>query len=166
MSDLFVDGATRQLMCDGFVTRCALGYGGVTYSKAEGDGATPMGIFPLRRILYRADRIERPTSELPIAEIKPTDGWCDDPNSPDYNTAVTLPHPARHEQLWRADRLYDLLVVIGYNDAPPVKGLGSAIFLHIAAVGYAPTEGCIALAPQDLMDIVTQLTPQSKIRIG
>lgn len=134
--------------------RCALGKGGVRTDKREGDGATPVGEFPLRRVLYRADRIARPTTALDCAPIDPEDGWCDDPSSPDYNRPVRLPHPARHERMWREDGVYDIVVVLGHNDDPPVPGLGSAVFMHLARPGYAPTEGCVALEREDLLRLL------------
>jgi L,D-peptidoglycan transpeptidase YkuD (ErfK/YbiS/YcfS/YnhG family) len=134
--------------------RCALGRSGIAVAKREGDGATPAGRFALRRILYRADRLGRPASGLLAAPIGQADGWCDDPGDPSYNRPVALPYEGHHETLWRSDSLYDLLVVLGHNDQPPIKGLGSAIFLHIAAADYAPTEGCVALAQDDLLPLV------------
>lgn len=131
--------------------RCALGRGGVSLNKREGDGATPAGAFLLRRVLYRPDRLAPPATRLPAAALQPQDGWCDAPADPAYNRPVRLPYAARAEPLWRADALYDLLVVLGYNDDPVVPGRGSAIFLHIAAPGFAPTEGCVALARADLL---------------
>jgi L,D-peptidoglycan transpeptidase YkuD (ErfK/YbiS/YcfS/YnhG family) len=145
--------------------RCALGRAGVRADKREGDGATPAGTFPLRRVLYRADRLAPPRGGLPVAVIGEADGWCDDPADPAYNRPVTLPCAARHERLWREDRLYDLIVVLGHNDAPPVPGLGSAIFLHVAAPGYAPTEGCVALASDDLAALVAGMAPGDAITI-
>jgi L,D-peptidoglycan transpeptidase YkuD (ErfK/YbiS/YcfS/YnhG family) len=132
--------------------RCALGRGGIRTEKQEGDGATPAGLLPLRRLLYRADRGPAPRlpGRLPVEPIAPQDGWCDDPAHPDYNRPITLPHPARHEQLWREDGLYDILGVLGWNDAPVQRGRGSAIFLHLARPGLAPTEGCVALPPAEL----------------
>ena len=102
-------------------------------AKREGDMATPEGCFPLRRLLYRPDRESAPESGLPAAAIERDDGWCDDPADPFYNRPVTLPYPARAEALWRDDRLYDLLIVLGHNDDPVRPGAGSAIFLHLAA---------------------------------
>jgi L,D-peptidoglycan transpeptidase YkuD (ErfK/YbiS/YcfS/YnhG family) len=134
--------------------RCALGRGGVRADKREGDGATPVGDLPLRRALYRADRVAVPACRVPVEPLSPDDGWCDDPTHPDYNRAVRLPHPARHEAMWRADRLYDIVVILGWNDAPVDPGRGSAIFLHLARPGYAPTEGCIALAEADLRAVL------------
>ena len=130
--------------------RCALGRGGVRIDKREGDGATPTGAFPLRRLLYRADRLARPVTGLPAEAIRADDGWCDDPKDPAYNRPVRLPFAASHEKLWRDDALYDLVAVIGHNDDPPVPGRGSAIFLHVASPDLAPTEGCIALPEREL----------------
>ena len=131
--------------------RCALGRGGISTDKAEGDRATPAGRYPLREAFYRADKIDRPRTGLPVRAIAETDGWCDDPADPAYNRFVELPYPGRHERMWRADGLYDLVIVVGYNDDPPVPGRGSAIFVHAAAPGYAPTEGCVALERADLL---------------
>ena len=123
--------------------------------KREGDGATPAGRFPLRRLLYRPDRLPAPPATvLPASPIGPGVGWCDDAGDPGYNRPVSLPCAASHERLWRDDGLYDVVVVLGHNDAPPVPGLGSAIFLHVARPGYLPTEGCVALALPDLLTLV------------
>lgn len=127
-----------------------IGKNGVTDQKQEGDHATPIGIFPLRKVYYRADRIEKPKTILPVEPLAHHDGWCDDPQSADYNRSIKLPHPARHERLWREDAVYNLIVVMGYNDAPPVSGRGSAIFMHLKRPDGTPTEGCIALSESDL----------------
>jgi L,D-peptidoglycan transpeptidase YkuD (ErfK/YbiS/YcfS/YnhG family) len=134
--------------------RCALGRGGVRQFKLEGDGATPAGLLALRRVLYRADRGTIPRAAVPREPIAEQDGWCDDPSHADYNRQVRLPHPARHEELWRRDGLYDVVGVLGWNDAPVERRRGSAIFLHVARADYAPTEGCIALAREDLLAVL------------
>jgi L,D-peptidoglycan transpeptidase YkuD (ErfK/YbiS/YcfS/YnhG family) len=134
--------------------RCALGRSGITEQKTEGDGATPAGRFALRRILYRDDRIAVPQTVLPATALSQTDGWCDDPGDAGYNRPVALPYPGRHERLWRDDGLYDLIVVIGHNDDPPVAGAGSAVFIHVAAPDWAPTEGCVGLDLSDLQDLI------------
>jgi L,D-peptidoglycan transpeptidase YkuD (ErfK/YbiS/YcfS/YnhG family) len=134
--------------------RCALGRTGITVTKREGDGASPMGCFSLRRVLYRADRLGRPSSRLPTATIARHDGWCDAPGDPNYNLPVELPYVASAESLWRDDSLYDVLVVLGFNDSPVVPGCGSAIFLHVARDDYGPTAGCVALAKRDLLTVL------------
>ena len=131
--------------------RTAIGRAGIRRDKQEGDGATPAGLLPLRRVFYRADRIPIPATILPREPITENDGWCDDLTHRDYNRAIRLPHPAHHEELWRRDPLYDLVVVLGWNDAPVERRRGSAIFLHLARPDYAPTDGCVALALPDLL---------------
>jgi L,D-peptidoglycan transpeptidase YkuD (ErfK/YbiS/YcfS/YnhG family) len=133
--------------------RAAIGRAGVSAFKLEGDGATPLGLLPLRRVLYRADRLAKPRAFVPVEPIARQDGWCDDPAHKDYNRAITLPHPAGHEELWRSDGLYDVIGVLGWNDAPVERGRGSAIFLHVATPDYAPTAGCVALALPELLAI-------------
>ncbi|WP_339851796.1 L,D-transpeptidase family protein [uncultured Nisaea sp.] len=136
---------------------CAIGKGGIHEDKREGDGATPVGRFPFRRIFYRADRLE-PIPGCPDAiPIEADHGWSDDPADPEhYNQLVKLPYPHSHERLMRQDTVYDVVVELGYNDAPPVPGRGSAIFMHVARPGYTGTEGCIALALPDLLKILEQ----------
>jgi L,D-peptidoglycan transpeptidase YkuD (ErfK/YbiS/YcfS/YnhG family) len=143
-----------RLVLGGEVFRAALGRGGVRVEKEEGDGATPIGPLPLRRVLYRADRGRPPVCAVPIEPLAPDDGWCDDVRHTDYNRMVRLPHDARCEELWRTDGVYDLIGILGWNDSPVVRGRGSAIFLHVARPDYAPTEGCVALAPADLRRVL------------
>lgn len=146
---------------------CALGYGGVfdETAKHEGDGVTPAGCFRFRKLLYRSDRLELPDTKLAISSIRKTDGWCDDPSDGAYNRAVTHPYPASAERLWRDDTVYDLIVVLGHNDDPPVPGKGSAVFLHIARDNFKPTEGCVALRTQDLLHLLTEISPDDHILI-
>lgn len=163
-SELIV-GSDGRLFAFGRPYRCALGRAGIRAAKREGDGATPAGLLPLRRVLYRPDRLSRPRLALPVAPLSPDAGWCDDSADPAYNRLVSLPHPARHERMWRDDGLYDLVVVLGYNDDPPVPGLGSAIFLHVARPDYGPTEGCVALALDDLRAVLGDCRTDTAMRI-
>jgi L,D-peptidoglycan transpeptidase YkuD (ErfK/YbiS/YcfS/YnhG family) len=137
--------ADGRLIFQGETLRCALGRGGIRADKQEGDGATPVGLLPLRRLLYRADRVPIPRTVVPREPIAATDGWCDDPRDRAYNRQIVLPHDARHEELWRRDGLYDIVGVLGWNDDPVVRDRGSAIFLHVAQRDFAPTEGCVGL---------------------
>lgn len=145
---------------------CALGASGVRQDKYEGDHASPAGRFPLREVFYRADRLAHPRTGLPVRPIAPGDGWCDAADDPAYNRPVALPYSASAENLWRVDHVYDLIVVIGYNDAPVCPGKGSAIFLHIATDGYGPTEGCVALARNDLLTVLSGLEAGAELEIG
>jgi L,D-peptidoglycan transpeptidase YkuD (ErfK/YbiS/YcfS/YnhG family) len=167
--DLIVEapsGATRGVARLGDRSfPCALGRSGLVADKREGDGGTPIGRFRFRRLLYRADRVAHIETRLPALHIERDDGWCDDPASADYNRQVRLPHPARHEELWRADHLYDLIVVIGHNDDPIVTGAGSAVFVHLAREDWGPTAGCIAFTRDDLLSILAQVGPQDAIDI-
>lgn len=138
---------------------CVIGRGGRRLDKREGDGATPVGRWPLRRALYRPDRLAPISSALPVAPILPDDLWCDDPASPLYNRPTRRPFAASAEDLWRADGLYDVVVVVGHNDAPPVPDLGSAIFVHVAAPDGRPTAGCVALDRAILVDLVAAAMP-------
>ncbi len=139
------------LIFDQIRFRAAIGLAGFSDHKQEGDHATPRGLLPLRRVLYRADRDRPPRCAAPVEPLAMHDGWCDDPAHADYNRMIRLPHPARHEALWRDDDLYDVIGVLGWNDSPVIAKRGSAIFLHAARPDYPPTEGCIALAKADLL---------------
>jgi len=143
----------------------ALGRSGLIAVKHEGDGGTPTGRFPFRRLLYRADRVPRIETRLPARHIARDDGWCDDPASPDYNKPVRLPHPAHHEEMWLESALYDLIVVIGHNDDPVVPGAGSAVFLHVARDDWRPTAGCIAFKREDLLTVLSHVTTTDRVDI-
>lgn len=145
---------------------CALGRGGLTAAKREGDGGTPAGLHRLVSAYYRADRMARPTTRLPLAPIRPRDGWCDDPADRAYNRPVTLPFPASHERLWREDGLYDVVVVLDWNLERPVPGRGSAIFFHLAAPGFTPTAGCVAVTLPAMRRVLSLAGPETVMDIG
>jgi L,D-peptidoglycan transpeptidase YkuD (ErfK/YbiS/YcfS/YnhG family) len=147
------------------VRPAALGRTGMRALKQEGDGGTPLGSFPVRQVLYRADRIPRPRTQLPVRAIRDRDGWCEDPADRNYNRLVTLSARSNADRLTRSDHLYDLILVLGYNDRPRIRGKGSAIFVHLARQGYAPTAGCIALSRHDLTMLLTELRPGSSIAV-
>lgn len=168
MVSRFVDltYAAGRLAWPGGASPAACGRGGVSTDKREGDGASPEGNFPLVRAFYRPDRIvPPPQTGLPLAALRPDDGWVDAPRDRRYNRLVRLPYPAHHEELWRQDGLYDLVVVIGYNLDPVVRGRGSAIFLHCASPDFAPTAGCIAVARDVLLALLPLLGLGSRITI-
>ena len=154
------------LKLGGMTFPCALGRSGCRTRKREGDGATPMGLWKVRAVLYRPDRVRRPRTALSVGTIRPRDGWCDVPADRNYNRPVHLPYPTSAERLWRSDGLYDLVVVLGYNDCPRVRGRGSAIFMHVAKPGYAPTEGCIALARAHLLRFLGRVGHHVAVRVS
>ena len=154
-----------RLSWPGGAAPAACGRGGVRRNKREGDGASPAGSFALSHGFYRSDRIAVPPTRLPMAALQPNDAWVDDPADPRYNRLVSLPYPAHHEEMWRADGLYDLVVVIGYNTDPPFPGRGSAIFLHVARPDFAATEGCITVARDVLVGLLKVIGPGSMITI-
>ena len=145
--------------------RCTVGEGGIREDKVEGDAATPAGEYPLRRIYFRNDRLVLPRVNLPARPISEHDGWCDHPRSPTYNRLVHVPNEWSAERMWREDGLYDLVVVVGYNDDPPEGEWGSAIFLHVAREDYAPTKGCVAFSQSDLMVLVPLLDRETRLRV-
>ncbi len=135
---------------------CVAGRGGITGRKREGDGATPVGTHRITGMLYRPDRIARPTDwALPI---RPGDLWSDDPGHEDYNLMVAAPYPHSHERLRRGDPLYDLVILTDWNWPYPVRGHGSAIFLHRWRRRCFPTEGCLAFDPADLLAIAQRIS--------
>lgn len=135
---------------------CRIGRGGTIDGAdgREGDEKTPLGTYRLRFGLYRPDRLPKPRSPLTFRPIRETDGWCDDPKDPAYNRFVRLPYPASHEKLWRADGAYDIVLVISHNDSPPESGKGSAVFIHVAQSDDRQTLGCVALAPEPMVQIL------------
>ena len=158
--------ATRGLVRLGAMTwGCALGRSGRRMRKREGDGATPIGCWQLLEVRYRADRVRRPATRLPVRVIGRSDGWCDAPGDRNYNRPVRLPYGASAESLWRNDHLYDVVMVLSHNRVPRRRGGGSAIFMHVAKPGYAPTEGCIALARADLLKLLRLLGWGDAIRV-
>lgn len=147
------------------VRPAALGRTGIRALKREGDGGTPLGRFTVRQVLYRADRIPRPRTQLKVRAIRDHDAWCDDPADRNYNRLIILPSRRSAEGLKRADHLYDLVLVLGYNDLPRVNGRGSAIFVHLARPGLSPTDGCIALTRHDLTMLLAELRRGSSIMV-
>ena len=143
--------------------RATYGKNGIGRKTREGDGVSPQGTWPLRRAFYRPDRVQKPETDLPIEETTPNHAWCDVKGDPKYNQFVMLPYPCIDERLWREDNVYDLVVVIGYNDNPIIDGNGSAIFFHVARPAYTPPTGCAAVSLPDLLEILPLLDSGSRL---
>lgn len=165
MRSLSPQRTTGRLFCGNLVLPCALGRSGISALKREGDGATPRGEHRLEAAFFRGDRLVRPRTALALACARPDDGWCDAANDRNYNRRVRHPYPASAEHLWRRDGLYDLIIVMAYNRRPRRRAAGSAIFMHVAADGLKPTEGCVALARRDLLKVLAHVGPRTRIAI-
>lgn len=154
-----------MLRCGNLTLPCALGRGGISSRKREGDGATPRGVFRFESGYFRPDAHRRPQTSLRLVATRRHDGWCDAADDRNYNRCVSLPYPKSAERLWRDDRQYDVVVVIGYNRRPRRRGAGSAIFLHVAREGLRPTEGCVALAHRHVLKVLARIGPETRLVI-
>ena len=146
--------------------RCALGKAGIGKKKIEGDNITPKGTFNIVKIYYRADRVKKMPSKFRPIKITKKMGWCDDPNSKDYNQLINLPIKYTYEKLYRKDSVYDLLIVLNYNIMPTIKNKGSAIFIHVARKNYKKTSGCIALKKNHLTKLIKAIKKGTKVIIN
>ncbi len=160
------DGRRAILRAGPLTVPAAIGANGLTYMPREGDRATPAGAFSLMEVFYRPDRIKRPRTALPLRPLRPDDGWCDAAFHPSYNRPVRFPFAASAEELWRADHLYDIIVVINFNVIPRQQGLGSAIFFHIAREDFRPTLGCIAIPEPAMRKVLAMSTPRTRLITG
>lgn len=140
---------------------CAIGRGGLSANKREGDGATPRGAHRIAGLLYRPDRLRPPA---PWARpIRPGDLWSDASGEDDYNLPVRAPYPFSHEAMRRADPLYDVVMLTDWNYPDSEAGRGSAIFLHQWRRPRYPTEGCIAFAWPHLLWIAARAAPGTRL---
>lgn len=162
MKDIIVI-SEDTLIFDGKSYKCAVGKNGFTDNKREGDWATPLGCFEVRKVFYRPDKLDPPQTNIGVVALHQDDGWCDDPSDRKYNQWVKMPYSASAENLWREDEVYDLIVELGFNDNPPVLGAGSAIFFHVARPTYSGTAGCVAVNQSDLLEILAKINPGTKL---
>jgi L,D-peptidoglycan transpeptidase YkuD (ErfK/YbiS/YcfS/YnhG family) len=160
-----LDRRRGRLVAGSLTLPCALGRSGTTRGKWEGDGATPVGRFALNQAFYRADRMPRPRTGLPLRATRRTDGWCDDPTDRRYNNPISLPSKTGHEELWRQDGVYDVVVDIAWNRGPIIRGRGSAIFLHLARPGFEPTAGCVAVEKRVIGRLLQRIGPRTRLVI-
>ena len=135
----------KNLTYDNYKVKCAIGKRGIGIKKREGDLITPKGIFKIKEIFYRKDRIKNLSTKIRKIIIKKNMGWCDDPNSKKYNQLIRYPFKFNSERLYRSDNIYDIIIVLNFNMSPVKKNKGSAIFIHVAKNKFSSTKGCIAL---------------------
>ena len=154
------------LTADGWTVPVALGRGGILANKREGDGGTPRGTFYPRQLWWRADRLPKPRTFLPVRPIRPEDAWCEDPQDRHYNQPIRLVRDQAGDRLTREDHLYDFIVEIDHNAAPRIAGRGSAVFLHLARTNFSPTAGCVSMTKSAMLRLLRRMGPQTKIMIG
>jgi L,D-peptidoglycan transpeptidase YkuD (ErfK/YbiS/YcfS/YnhG family) len=155
----------KYLTFNKYKAKCALGKRGIGYKKKEGDLITPKGLYKIKYILYRKDRIKVINSKLKKIVIKRNTGWCDDPRSTKYNTLIKLPSNYSHEKLYKKENVYDVILVLNYNMSPVIKNKGSAIFIHVAKNNYEKTEGCVAIKKVQLLKIIKELKTKTIVKI-
>ena len=157
---------TRGLLTAGPQTwPVALGRGGILADKREGDGATPRGRFRLIRLWWNPERGLRPATRLPVRRIAPDDAWCENPGDRRYNRPIKVASDAAGDRLRRTDHLYDLIIEIDHNTHPRIARRGSAVFIHLARPGLAPTAGCVAMPQSRLRRLLSQVGPATRIII-
>jgi L,D-peptidoglycan transpeptidase YkuD (ErfK/YbiS/YcfS/YnhG family) len=144
---------------------CALGRGGISSDKREGDGATPLGRMRLLGGYYRSDQVFPGATPLRLARIRANLGWCEVPDDRNYNRPVTIPYAASHETMRRQDRLYDFCIVLDWNIRPRRRGRGSAIFFHLARPGFTPTQGCVAVTLATMRRLLPHLSTDTVLHV-
>ena len=164
---IVINTKTLRLRLENLELPCRIGKAGTApmVDGREGDAKTPLGEYRLRFGLYRADRLPCPPSNLTFRALRTDDGWCDAPKDPAYNRFIRLPYAASHEKLWREDGAYDVILVMSHNDSPPEPGLGSAVFIHVAQPDDRKTLGCVALAPEEMAQLLPHLETGMDVRI-
>ena len=149
---------------DNFLFQCAIGKKGINSKKKEGDFCTPKGIFSIKNLYYRSDRLTKPETKITVKKIKKHMGWCNDPKNKKYNSLIRINKKIRHEKMYRKDHKYDLVIVINYNLKKPIPYKGSAIFIHLTN-NYKNTLGCIALKKSDFLILIKLINRKTKIKI-
>ena len=155
----------KYLTYKDYKAKCAIGKRGINNKRREGDLITPKGIYKIKYILYRKDRVKNIQTKIRKIVIKKNMGWCNDPKSKKYNKLIKLPSVYSYEKLYKKENIYDIILVLNYNTNPVLKNKGSAIFIHIARRNYEKTEGCVAIVKRSLIKIIKELKKNTKIKI-
>ena len=155
----------KYLIYNNYRIKCAVGKRGIGIKKKEGDFVTPIGLYRVKFILYRKDRVKNFKTTLKKIPITHKMGWCDDPKSKKYNKLINFPFNFRSERLFRKDNIYDIILILNFNMNPVKKNKGSAIFIHIARKNYSKTRGCVAIKKRELLKIIKNIKNNTKIVI-
>ena len=149
---------------DDFILKCCVGKNGLKSNKKEKDGSTPKGLFKLKKLYFRKDRVGTPKVRIKKKIIKENMAWCDDPKHKKYNEEIKVLNKNYKENLHRKDKKYDYLITINHNEKKiPYKG--SAIFIHLTK-NYKSTAGCIALKEKDFLILAKLITKKTRIKIS
>ena len=154
----------NTLIIDDFKLRCCIGKKGLNFNKKEGDCSTPKGLFSLKKLYFRKDRIGIPECKIIKKIIKQDMAWCDDPKHKKYNEEIKTSNKNFKENLYRKDHKYDYIISISHNEKK-IPGKGSAVFIHLTD-NYKPTAGCIALKKKDFEILLKLIDKKTKIKIG
>ena len=154
----------NTLIIEDFKLRCCIGKKGINSNKKEGDYSTPKGLFSVRKLYFRKDRVGIPNCKINKKIIKRDMAWCDDPNHKNYNKEIKTNTKDLEENLYRKDYKYDYIISISHNERR-IPGKGSAIFIHLTD-NYNPTSGCVALKKKDFEILLKLVDRKTKIKIG
>ena len=153
------------LVAGGIVFPCALGRGGISAGKREGDGATPLASMRILSGYFRGDHVAARRTRLRMTPIHADLGWCEVPDDRNYNRPIRIPYGASHETMRRSDRLYDYCLVLDWNISPRRRGRGSAIFFHLARPGFTPTQGCVAVTAKVMARLLPYLSDRTVLQV-
>jgi L,D-peptidoglycan transpeptidase YkuD (ErfK/YbiS/YcfS/YnhG family) len=154
----------NTLKIDDFKLRCCIGKNGISSNKKEGDHSTPKGLFKLRKLYFRKDRVGIPKCKIYKKNIKKNMAWCDDLNHKKYNEEIKTQNKRLKENLHRKDHKYDYIISISHNERK-IPDKGSAVFIHLTN-NYKPTAGCVALIKKDFEILLKLIDQKTKIKIG
>ena len=154
----------NTLIIDDFTIKCCVGKKGLTLNKREGDCSTPKGLFKIKKLYFRKDRLGIPICKISKKVITKDIAWCDDPEHKKYNEEINSYKKRYNENFYRKDHKYDYLITISHN-FKKIPYAGSAIFLHLTN-NYKPTVGCIALKKKDFEIMLKLIDSKTLIKIG
>ena len=154
----------NTLIIDDFKLKCCIGKNGLNSNKKEGDNSTPKGIFNLKRLYFRKERVGIPKCKIDKKIIKKNMAWCDNPDHKKYNEEIKTYDKKLKENLYRKDHKYDYVISISYNERK-IPNKGSAVFIHLTN-NYKPTAGCVALKKKDFEILLKLIDKKTKIKIG
>ena len=106
----------NTLIIDDFKLRCCIGTSGINSNKKEGDHSTPKGLFKLKKLYFRKDRVGIPKCKIQKKQITKNIAWCDDPKDVKYNKEILVLNEYHKESFYSLEYfiLYFFEVPYGY----------------------------------------------------